>query len=97
MMTARAGSGEPTLGLTLPLLTISSAVIGGISLFGGEGKLYGAILGAIAITLVQNGMNLVGVDSFVQMVIMGAILILALAAEQCRRRLRASRELQQRG
>ncbi|MAF85869.1 MAG: ABC transporter permease [Dehalococcoidales bacterium] len=93
MMTARTGSGEPTLGLTLPLLSISAAVIGGISLFGGEGKLYGAILGAIAITLIQNGMNLVGVDSFVQMVIMGAILIMTLASEHYRRQLRTSWEL----
>ena len=94
MMTARTGSGEPTLGLTLPLLTITAAVMGGISLFGGEGKLYGAILGAVTITILQNGMVLIGINSFVQMVIMGAILILALAAEQYRRRLRASRELE---
>ena len=87
-MTARTGSGEPTLGLVLPLYSIAAALIGGISFFGGEGKLYGAILGAITITLIRNGMDVVGIDSFVQMVIMGAILIMVLALDQYRRQLR---------
>ncbi len=94
MLTARVGSGEPTLGLTLPLLSITAAVMGGISIFGGEGRLYGAVLGAVAITLLRNGMDVVGVGSFLQMVILGGILIMALALEQYRRSLRASRELQ---
>lgn len=90
MMTARAGTGEPTIGLTMPLLSIAAAVLGGVSIFGGEGKLYGAILGAVTITLLRNGMDVVGISSFVQMVALGVILIAALASEQYRRGLRTS-------
>ena len=88
MMTARVGTGEPTLGLAMPLLSIAAAVLGGVSIFGGEGTLYGAILGAITITLLRNGMDVVGISSFVQMVIIGVVLIMALALEQYRRQLR---------
>jgi len=90
MLTARTGSGEPTLGLPMTLFSIAAALIGGISIFGGEGKLYGAILGAITITLLRNGMDVAGIDSFVQMVIMGAILIMVLALDRYRRELRTS-------
>jgi len=93
MLTARAGSGEPTLGLSMPLFSIAAAVMGGVSLFGGEGKLYGAILGAMTITLLRNGMDVVGIDSFVQMVILGAILIMVLALDRYRRQFRTSQEL----
>jgi len=92
MLTARCGSGEPTLGLVMPLYSIAAALIGGISYFGGEGKLYGAILGAITITLLRNGMDVVGVDSFVQMVILGVILIMVLALDRYRRQVRTSWE-----
>ena len=92
MMTARVGTGEPTLGLAMPLLSIAAAVLGGVSLFGGEGTLYGAMLGAITITLLRNGMDVVGISSFVQMVIIGVVLIAALALEQYRRGLRTSWE-----
>jgi ribose transport system permease protein len=88
MLTARVGYGEPTLGLPMPLLSIAAAVLGGVSLLGGEGKLYGAILGAAAITLLRNGMDVVGISSIVQMVIVGVVLVIALALEEYRRRLR---------
>jgi ribose transport system permease protein len=87
MLTARVGSGEPTLGLEMPLLSIAAAVLGGISLFGGEGKLYGAVLGAITIMLLRNGMDILNISSFVQMVAMGLILIGVVAADRYRRTL----------
>ncbi len=88
MLTARVASGEATLGLEMPLLSIAAAVLGGISLFGGEGKLYSAVLGAITIILLQNGMDIANISSFVQMVAMGSILILVVAADRYRRLLR---------
>ncbi len=85
MLTARVGSGEATLGLEMPLLSITAAVLGGISLFGGEGKLYSAVLGAITIIMLRNGMDVVNISSFVQMVAMGCILIAVIAADTYRR------------
>ncbi len=87
MLTARIGSGEPTIGLEMPLLSITAAVMGGVSLFGGEGKLYGAILGAIALTLLRVGMDLAMIGSFVQMAVMGGVLIMVTALDGYRRRL----------
>ncbi len=87
MLTARVGSGEATLGLEMPLLSITAAVLGGISLFGGEGKLYSAVLGALTIILLRNGMDIVNISSFVQMVAMGWILIAVIAADSYRRNL----------
>jgi ribose transport system permease protein len=85
MLTARVASGEATLGLEMPLLSISAAVLGGISLFGGEGKTYSAVLGALTIVLLQNGMDIANISSFVQMVAMGSILILVVATDRYRR------------
>ena len=87
MLTARIGSGEPTIGLEMPLLSITAAVMGGISLFGGEGRLYGAVLGAIALTLLRVGMDLAMIGSFEQMAAMGAVLIMVTALDGYRRRL----------
>lgn len=82
MLTARVGSGEPTLGAELPLESIAAAVVGGVSLRGGEGTLTGATLGAIFFVFLRNGMDLIGISSYVQMVITGLILILAIIVDR---------------
>ena len=87
MLTARIGAGEATLGLEMPLLSITAAVMGGVSLFGGEGKLYGAILGAITITLLRIGMDMVRIGSFAQMAAMGVILIIVIILDRYRRQM----------
>jgi len=87
MLTARVASGEATLGLEMPLQSIAAAVLGGISLFGGEGRLYSAVLGAITIVLLSNGMDTANISSFVQMVAMGSILIAVVAADRYRKEL----------
>ncbi|PZQ83090.1 MAG: ABC transporter permease [Ancylobacter novellus] len=84
MLTARMSSGEANIGATLPLETIAACVIGGVSLNGGTGRVYGVMMGALFITLVQNGMNLARVDSYLQMVVVGLILILAIVADNIR-------------
>lgn len=84
MLTARVASGEPNLGASLPLESIAAAVIGGVSLRGGEGSVIGAVFGAILIVLIRNGMDLMNISSYLQMVVMGALLIFAVVMDQFR-------------
>jgi len=84
MLTARVASGEPNLGAALPLESIAAAVIGGVSLRGGEGGVIGAIFGAILIVLIRNGMDLMNISSYLQMMVMGCLLIFAVVMDQFR-------------
>lgn len=84
MLTARVASGEPNLGAALPLESIAAAVIGGVSLRGGEGGVIGAIFGAILIVLIRNGMDLMNISSYLQMVVMGVLLIFAVVMDHFR-------------
>jgi ribose/xylose/arabinose/galactoside ABC-type transport system permease subunit len=79
LLTARVESGQPLLGQGLELQAIAAVVIGGVSLFGGRGKLGGTIWGVILIGILSNGLNLVGVSTFVQQIIIGAVIIVAVA------------------
>ncbi|QFI68771.1 ABC transporter permease [Sinorhizobium alkalisoli] len=87
MLTARLATGEANIGASMPLESIAACVIGGVSLSGGTGRVGGVVLGAIFIGLVQNGMNLAKVDSYLQMVAIGTILIVAVVADRIRLRL----------
>ncbi len=78
LLTARVGSGEPTLGASFPLESIAAAVLGGVSIRGGEGNLFGAALGAIFLVMLRNGMNIMGISTYTQMIITGALLVLAV-------------------
>lgn len=84
MMTARTGSGEPNLGGTLSLQSIAAAVVGGTSLAGGRGGVATAVLGALFITILSNGMNLTRIDGYVQMIVLGAIVILGVVLDRLR-------------
>jgi ribose transport system permease protein len=84
MLTARVASGEPNLGGALPLESIAAAVIGGVSLRGGEGGVIGAMCGAVLIVLIRNGMDLMNISSYLQMVVMGGLLIFAVVMDQFR-------------
>jgi ribose transport system permease protein len=86
MLTARLETGEANIGATMPLESIAACVIGGVSLRGGIGKLGNVVLGAIFINLVQNGMNLARIESYLQIVVIGVLLILAVVADQLRQR-----------
>jgi D-xylose transport system permease protein len=79
LITARLGSSSPTTGNYLELDAIAAAVIGGTSLRGGIGTVSGAILGAILLTTIDNGMSILNVSSFIQLVIKGMVLLCALA------------------
>lgn len=82
ILTARAASGAPNLGGGLSLQTIAAAVIGGVSLTGGRGGLSSAIIGSFFITILSNGMNLAEIDGYTQMLVMGAIVIFAVALDR---------------
>jgi len=78
LLTARTGSGEPTLGGNLTLEAIAAAVVGGVHLSGGEGGVGAAVLGALFITVLSNGMNLVQIDGYLQQICLGVIIIISL-------------------
>lgn len=87
LLTARVESGEANLGSTIALESIAACVIAGVSLSGGLGKVQNVVLGAFFIVLVQNGMNLAQISSYMQMVLLGILLILAVIFDQIRYRL----------
>lgn len=82
LLTARVGSGEATLGTTLMLQSIAAAVIGGVSLRGGVGRIELVALGALFLSLLTNGMNLMRVDSKIQTIVVGAVLIVAVGIDR---------------
>ena len=86
LLTARTGSGEANIGGTVALESIAACVIGGVSLRGGIGKTINVVLGAIFIVLVQNGMNIANIGSYLQMVVLGCLLIVAVITDQLRQK-----------
>ncbi|CDX32169.1 putative ABC transporter, permease subunit [Mesorhizobium plurifarium] len=87
LMTARVESGETNLGGTIALESIAACVIAGVSLRGGIGRVENVVLGAFFITLLQNGMNMAQIGSYLQMILLGSLLILAVIFDQVRYRM----------
>ena len=85
-LTARLDTGEANIGAAYPLDSIAACVIAGVSLRGGVGRVENVVLGALFIVLVQNGMNLARIESYLQVVVTGVLLILAVIADQIRLR-----------
>jgi ribose transport system permease protein len=85
---SRIGSGQPAGGTGYELDSIAAVVIGGTSLFGGEGYLFSSLVGALIIASLRNGLNVLGVYAFWQQVAIGAIIIAAVYLDQVRRRRR---------
>ncbi len=82
LLSARLNSAEAVAGLGLELTVIASVVIGGTSLFGGIGTIGGTVVGALLIGVLTNGLVLLNVSSFVQQIIIGVILVAAVALDQ---------------
>jgi fructose transport system permease protein len=80
--------GDPQAGQTDNLDSITAVVIGGISLFGGRGSILGALIGALIVGVIRNGLQLIGVDSIYQVLVTGILVILAVAVDQIARRRR---------
>lgn len=81
MLTARTGSGEPNLGGSLMLQSIAATVIGGTSLRGGIGGVGSGVLGALFVTMLSNGMDLLRISGYVQMITLGLVVIAATALD----------------
>lgn len=89
LMTARLGSGQATMGGDeMMLQSIAAAVIAGVSLRGGVGRIELVALGALFLSMLTNAMNLLRVDSKMQLVVLGFIIVLAVALEESVRRRR---------
>ena len=84
VLTSRLGSAEPTAGFGYELDAITAVVLGGTSLFGGEGTLWGTIIGALILGVISNGLNLLNVNSFYQDAIKGAIILFAIMLDRKR-------------
>lgn len=78
ILTARVNSGQPLLGQGLELDSVATVVIGGTYLFGGRGRLVGTVFGVMFVGILQNGLNLLGISTFVQQVVIGASIIVAV-------------------
>ena len=79
VLSARLNSAEAVAGLTYELTVIASVVIGGTSLFGGIGTIFGTVVGTLLIGVLLNGLVLNNVSSYVQQIIIGVIIVLAVA------------------
>lgn len=85
LMTARLGVAAPTAALGYEIDIVAAAVIGGTSLFGGEGSILGVLLGAAILQMLRNGLVLLGFPAYLQTVAIGAVILLAILLDYWRR------------
>ena len=88
-MTSRLNSGQPVLGEMIELDGIAAVVIGGTAMSGGQGGLFGTMIGVLIIIFLHNGLNILGVSAFWQKVAIGLVILIAVLIEQIRQRFRA--------
>jgi len=84
LLASRMNSGQPNAGLMYEMDVIAAVVVGGTSLFGGRGSIVGTFVGAMLIGVLRNGLNLLNVGSYVQMVVLGIVILLAVMLDQMR-------------
>lgn len=82
ILTSRLNSAQPTAGEMFELDAIAAVVLGGTSLTGGRGWIVGTLIGALIIGVLNNGLNLIGVTSFFQQVVKGAVILLAVLLDR---------------
>lgn len=78
LLTARLNSAQPIAGINYELDAIAAVVIGGTSLMGGEGTVSGTLIGALIIGVLRNGLNLLAVSSFIQQIVIGSVIVIAV-------------------
>ncbi len=81
---SQLNSGAPNLGMMFELYVIAAVVVGGTSLSGGSGKIFGTLIGAFIISVIQNGMNLMGFESYTQYIVLGAVILAAVLLDKFR-------------
>jgi len=84
LLASRLNSGQPNAGLMYELDVIAAVVVGGTSLFGGRGSIVGTFVGAMLIGVLRNGLNLLDVSSYLQMIFVGAVILFAVALDRFR-------------
>lgn len=82
LMASQLKSGAPTYGLMYELYVIAGVVVGGTSLSGGEGKIFGTFIGVLIIGVIQNGMNLMNVESYTQKIVLGLVILGAVLIDK---------------
>jgi ribose transport system permease protein len=85
IMASQLKSGSPTYGTMYELYVIAAVVVGGASLSGGKGRMFGTLIGALTIAVIQNGMNLTNVESYTQKVVLGLVILGAVLLDKVRK------------
>lgn len=86
ILASRAGSAQSSMATGMELSAIAAAVIGGTSILGGEGAVWRGVIGALLLTLIGNGFNLLGWDTTYQQVVQGCLILLAIAVDRLLRK-----------
>ncbi len=86
MLTGSLGTGQPSLGLDLAMTNFIAVFVAGVRWGGGEGSLFAVGMGALFVAIMQNGLNILGVSSFIQQIIIGLVLVVALTVDIFRTR-----------
>lgn len=96
LLSSRLGVGLPTVGAGFEFQVIVATILGGTSLAGGEGSVIGMAVGAVIVGVLNNGLNLLGVSSFWQTVVLGVVLVLAVALDSAirKQRVRIQRKIE---
>jgi ribose transport system permease protein len=85
IMASQLKSGSPIYGDKYEMYVIAAVVVGGASLSGGQGKIFGTLIGAFIIAVIQNGMNLTGVGSRSQLIVLGAVILGAVLFDRIKK------------
>ena len=85
ILVGRLNSAQPIAGYGYELNAIAAAIIGGTSLSGGEGNVFGTLIGALFMGVLQNGLTLLNVSSYVQQLVIGSVIVGAVFFDQLRR------------
>ena len=81
---SQLNTGTPNMGVMYELYVIAAVVVGGTSLSGGSGRIFGTLTGAFIISVIQNGMNLLGMESYTQQVVLGSVILGAVLLDKVR-------------
>lgn len=82
ILTSRLSSAQPDAGTTYEMDAIAAVVLGGTSLAGGKGRIFGTLIGALIIGTLNNGMNLLGISSFYQQIVKGIVILIAVLLDR---------------
>ena len=92
VLCSRMYSGQPSVGSGYEMDAIAACVLGGISMSGGKGRISGTVIGALVIGVISNGLNLIGVSSYIQLIVKGLIIIVAVLIDSQKDRIASLRK-----